>query len=205
VKTTGLFLLTIGCASLMCGITYAGPTNKVSLQTVSESNGKAVRERPHNGEHETQVHGGNDQTGGGRLNEKRDDSNTTDKSDQNTYTGTTRAISRLRLGGSRPKQAPSHHAHSGKEQSADSRRRSTPGNVLDFRQLGLGKSTAVPDRMVNKRTLTVQPPERSAIGGQQFKYGRNSGSSLAIIGGSANATRNTASINGTGMNRKHTN
>lgn len=42
-----------------------------------------------------------------------------------------------------------------------------------------------------------------AIGGQQFESGRNRSAIAAAVGGSADAKRNTSSINGTEVNRRH--
>jgi hypothetical protein len=54
----------------------------------------------------------------------------------------------------------------------------------------------------NNRALSMRPPSVGPLPWPSFKNVRNHSSSPAIIGGSANSTRDTAAINGTGMNRK---
>jgi len=76
------------------------------------------------------------------------------------------------------------------------------GNAMNFQQAGSRKSTGVPERTVNNRSLPVRSPAGFVLSGQQFKNARNRASGLAIIGGPANSARSTAApINGTGLNR----
>lgn len=113
--------------------------------------------------------------------------------------GTTRAVSRRRLGENHPIHSPNEQARSGQKRDAN-RRANTPGTATDFRQIGSNKSTGVPDRMFNRRPLP-RPPAGSAVSGQ-FKNAHNRASGLAIIGGPASSTRSAAAINGTSINRK---
>lgn len=200
-KTACFVLVIAGWAALMCGIAYAIPSNQVSGQAISESREKTI-ERPRGGEHDAQVRGQKDQTGGELSNGNADDFHASDKNDQNGDVGNTRALSRRRLDVGHAKQAPSRQARSVKTQGNTNLRKETPATAVDSRQSGSRKSAGIPDRIVNSRNLPVRPRAIAVLDGPQFKNPRNRGSSLAIRGGPANSTRNTAVINGTGMKRK---
>lgn len=190
-KTTRFFFLMILWAALMHGTSFARPTSQASEPRPSQSRSRTVSVRPSDSNDENQVRGENDQTGSERADQ-----------DLNVPARATKAISEHRASGSHPKQLPNHQARSVKVQATKGLRTDAPATAVDPRQTGASKSVPVPNRMLSNRSLLVRAPAVAALSGQEFKNARNPSASLAISGGPANSTRNTAAINGTNMKRK---
>lgn len=85
------------------------------------------------------------------------------------------------------------------------RERSTPRNVMNVRQPSPGKSASGAAKIANRSSLSVRTASVAALNGTHFKDSHNRGLAPAIIGRTANATKGTAAINGTTINRRHVN
>jgi len=58
-------------------------------------------------------------------------------------------------------------------------------------------------RTADAQASAIRPSTGSAIGGQQFRHGRNLAAVPAALGGSANSRKNTPAINGSEIHGKH--
>ncbi len=67
----------------------------------------------------------------------------------------------------------------------------------------LSKARVVTGRIASAHAPAIGKPAGSAIGGQQFRHGRNLAAVPAALGGSANARRNTPTINGSEIHPRH--
>lgn len=85
------------------------------------------------------------------------------------------------------------------------RERSTPGNVMNVHQSSPGKSAAGAAKIANRSSLSVHTAGVAALNGTQSKDSHNRGVAPAIIGRTANVTKDTAAINGTTVNRRRVN
>src|SRR5579862_1670851 len=85
------------------------------------------------------------------------------------------------------------------------RERSMPGDVTNVHQPSPGKSAAGAAKIADRSSLSVRTAGVAALNGTQFKDSHNRGVAPAIIGRTANATKGTAAINGTTINRRHVN
>jgi len=191
-KTTCLLFLAMSWAALMHGTSDPGPPNQISEQPPSESREKTVSDRPRNG-NDSRVRGEKDQAGGGHSNEKESGNHNADRNGENRPTHITRALLKRRF-----QQPPSNQALSTRKPGNHNPRTNTLGNALDFPMRRPSRSLGLAGKTAGNRSLPVP----AALSGQQFKNAHNRGASLAIIGGPANSTRNTAAVNGTSMNRK---
>lgn len=182
-KTSCLTLVMIGCVVLIHGTGYAFSSNPAPQEQSAESSTK-----PLGSGHATDgapTHAGKGQKNGSVYDGQRTRSHISGKNHPHSRASLTRT--------SRPKQP------------RNGRERSTPGNVMNVHQPSSGKSAAGAAKLANRRKLPVRPPGGAALNGRQFKDSRNRGVGPAIISGTANATKGTAAINGTGTNRRHVN
>lgn len=76
-------------------------------------------------------------------------------------------------------------------------------DALHLEQPTLNKRRVIAGRIANPHTPAVRASTGSAIGGQQFRHGRNLTMISAGLGGSANAKRNTRAINGSEIHHRH--
>jgi hypothetical protein len=86
--------------------------------------------------------------------------------------------------------------------------RSTRGVSRSDDALHVQQPTSTGTRVVTGRIATahaplIRPSTGSAIGGQQFRHGRNLAAVPAALGGSANSKKSTAAINGSEIHSKH--
>ena len=125
-----------------------------------------------------------------------------DRRDSNSYGPATRVAARPRPGDTRPKPVPSHQVATGAKRAIRAPGKNMLRNALDFNQLGGGRPAGVPGRMTNVRSLPVRPPNAAGLSGQQFRDARSRQSSLAILRGTIDATKNTSALAGTSMKRK---
>jgi hypothetical protein len=183
-KVTCLLFLTMTCATLMQGTSYATP----SQQTSAESSANPASDQPHNAKHAAPADDGKRQKEGNPSDEQRDRRHTSDRNHPRSRTSLTAA--------NRPKQLP------------NSRKRSIPGNAMNLHQPGSDKSGgAAKGGLIQNETvnnaLPVRPPSVVRPAVPSLNNVRHRGPNPAVVGGSANAdSRNTGAINGTRMNRK---
>ena len=71
----------------------------------------------------------------------------------------------------------------------------------NIHQSNPGKPVAAAGKIVKTRTPSIPPASGFAIGGQQFRNGRNRDRVPAAIGGAAMTRRSVEAINGSEMNR----
>jgi hypothetical protein len=180
-KTTRFVLPMIVSAVLMYGTSFAGASGQTPAQRRSQSGEKAVSVRPSD---ETKTAG-----------EHRDP-------DLNITPHVTKSIVKHRASVGLPKWVPRHQAGSVKTQATKSTSADMPTTALYPRQTVSSKSVAVPNKTLNGRSGPVRAPTVAALSGQDLRNPRNRTANLAISGGPANSTHNTAAINGTGMKRK---
>jgi len=124
-----------------------------------------------------------------------------DKNDSHRHIGAT-SVTKRPPGERRLKPVPSQQVRSRKKLANNPKTR-VPADAVHFHQAGSSGSTGVPNKLVSNRSVPVHLPRVAALSGQQVMNAHNRASSRAMIGGIANATKSTAVINGTGMNRRH--
>lgn len=183
-KTVCLMLSMIGSAMLVNETSYA-----FALSPASPEQSSLTSAKPPGSDHATDaaVLPGNRQRQkhGTRSDEQRTRRHISDKNHSHSRVNPTKA--------NRPKQL------------RNSRERSTSQNVMNVHQPSSSKPTPGAARIANNRSLPVRSPNVVALNGQQFKNAHNRASSMTTIGGPANPVRNTAAIDGTGINRRHVN
>lgn len=87
----------------------------------------------------------------------------------------------------------------------ESGERPTSENVMGVRQVTSTKPGGSASKVAANRAVPIQPATGTAISGEHVQNGRNRGSIPAAIGGPAGTRRNTATLSGTEVNRKHLN
>lgn len=90
------------------------------------------------------------------------------------------------------------------KQVRNSREPSTSEHVTNVRGPSLSKPP-VGAEIANRRSLPVRAAGVAGLNGTQLKDSHNRGVAPAIIGRTASATKGTAAINGTRINRMHVN
>jgi len=80
-----------------------------------------------------------------------------------------------------------------------------PENVMRGHQLSLTKPASPTSRIGNHSRPPSRPAAGAGISGEQFRNDRQRSVNPAVVSGSVNQKRNTATLNGTNMNRKRLN
>jgi hypothetical protein len=83
--------------------------------------------------------------------------------------------------------------------SADAGNNRQPASDLSARA---SRKAFFDKKQANGHALSIGAPRALSLNGRLLKIVRVRGPSLAIVGGPSNKTKITASVNGTGMNRK---
>jgi hypothetical protein len=99
------------------------------------------------------------------------------------------------------KPALNHQFHSAKTFAAKDLQAQVLQNIPDSHPISRISSSDIPGKAVRNSSNPILS-STVALNGQQFKNPRNPGGRMASSGGSANLTRGTAVINGSGMKRK---
>src|SRR5208283_435 len=183
-KATSLLFLTMSCAALILGTSYAAPCQ----QTSGGSSVNKAGDHPHDAVHSAPPDAGKRRKEGNPSDEQRGPRYASGKNHPRSRASLTAA--------NRPKQLPRN------------RKRSITGNAMNLHQSALDKSGgAATGGLIRNETvknaLPVRPPSvvRSAV--PSLDNVRHRGPNPAVVGGSANSdSRNTGAINGTRMNRK---
>ena len=182
-KAALLLFLAVNCAALMCGTGYAAPFSATSQQQSSQSASKTANNDRQNGEQATPADGGKDQRDGKPSGEHGESRNVSDK---NHASKPGRLVKANRL-----EQLPNNH------------HRSASPDAANFRQPDSDISGSIQNEIANNavhvrpRSGVVRPVVPS------LNNARHRGHNPAAINGSANLDRkNTATIDGTRMNRK---
>jgi hypothetical protein len=184
-----ILILTITCAALMSGTSYASP----SQQTSAESSPTTASNRSHDGHpHDAK------RTAQGDDGKRQEEESPSDEqqalrhaSDQNHL----RSLANL-TSANRPKLIPNSREHS------------TSGNAMKRHQPGLTKSGGVANGglVKNEKIIDARPVQTSSVArsaAPSLNNLRHRGANPAVVGGSAiSESRNTGAINGTRMNRK---
>ena len=182
-KAAHLLFLAINCAALMCGTDYAAPSAVASQQQSSQSASKTASNDQQNGEQAAPADGGKDQRDGRPLDEHGESHHVSDKNHASTPA---RLVRTNRLG-----------------QLANNRHRSASPDAPHFRQPDSDISGSIQNEITNN-ALHVRPRNgvvRPIV--PSLNNARHLGSNPAAINGSAHLDRkNTATIDGTRMNRK---
>lgn len=179
-KAASLMLATIGCAVFIHGTSYAFLPNPASQEQSSES---------------STMSRGSDKSGNATSGENGKRLKIGTHSDERR---TQRHIS----GQKRPPSYASLTKLNRPRPFRNARERSRPINALNGRQPGSSKPAGA-TKFATHRNQWFRTPETDALGGQQLRNGHNRASGTATIGGRVNPPRNTAAINGTGINPRH--
>lgn len=174
-KTTCLALLMIGCTALIHGTSYASSPKPAMQEQSPESSTK----RP-GSDHPTDT--------ASAENGQRTRRRISDKKQSQSRVSPTKV--------NRPRQL---------RQLRNGRERSRPESGMNVHQTSTSKPVAGATRIANHPTVPVHREGAAALNGTQFRDSRNRGAAPAIIGGTASATKGTAAINGTRINRRHVN
>lgn len=178
-----LFLfLAINCAALIWGTGYAAPSGAESQQQSSHSASKTANNDQQSAEQAAPTDGGKDQRDGKPSGEHGESRHVSDK---NHASRPARLVRANRLG-----QVPNNHYPSASRDAAN------------FRQLDSGISGSIQNETANN-ALHVRPRSGVRLVAPSLNNARHRGPNPAAINGSANLDRkNTATIDGTRMNRK---
>lgn len=179
-KAAGLILVTAACV-LSLGLARASATIPPLQQ--SAGNSTPVSGRASNQEQAPTAMQGKEHIEGSRSHQHEGGSHALNKS---------RVRSQARL--PMPRRRSSARNSRGLSRSQDATHTERPT---------LTKPRVTAGRIANLRTPAVRPSTGSAIGGQQFQQRRNLAAIPANLGGSTNAKRNTQSINGSEIHRRH--
>jgi hypothetical protein len=187
-KASYLLFLTMSCAGLMDGTSYAAPSQQVS----AEGSASTASGRSHDAESVAPADDGKRQKeespSAGQSDEQKAPRHASAKNHPRSRVSLTAV--------NRPKQLP------------NSRKRSLPGNAIGLHQLGSDKSGgAVTGELIHHETANNAPPVqptsvvRPTVA--SLHNVRHRGPNPAVVAGSANSnSRNTGAINGTRMNRR---
>jgi len=184
-----VMLLMMSGAVWLRGAGFARQSNATPQPTPSQSGQKTVSDQLHDSNSDRQV-----------QDEKHAGNGDEDRALNSPAHGTSH-VTQPRPNQSRTTLAPRHQARPGKTPVASGLLAETLEDGIGFHQTGSTRSSGVPNRTVNPRSVSVPPPT-VAVNGQQFKSSRDPGARLASSGGPLAATRGTAAINGTNMKRK---
>ena len=199
---TGLLVLTIGCAALMQGTSYASPPQQAPAESSANKNSakpadRLYDDRSHDSERAAPADDGHRRKEGSPAGQSDQPRNRRHASAKN------HPRSRASLAAAnRPKQLP------------NSRKRSLPGNTMKDKSGGAAKGGLIQNERVNN-ALPVGPTSvaRPTVASLNKVLNpalnpapnseRHRGPNPAVVGGPANSTRsNTGAINGTRMNRR---
>ena len=186
-KTICLFLM-IGSIALRPGLGYADPANPASQERASQSASKTASNDQRDGKQAAPSDGGKGQRDGKPSEEYGDGRHVFDKDHPRGRGSLTRA--------NRPTQLPNN------------RERSASRNAMNFLQPGSDRSDgAAMGGLIQNETVRNALRARASSGVrpalQSLNNARHRGPNPAAIGGSSNSDRrNTATVNGTRMNRK---
>ena len=179
-KAAGLILVTAGCV-LSLGLAHASAANPALQQSVgSSSTGNSRASNQGQAPTANQV---KDQMEGGGSHEHGEVGHAFNKP-------RVRSHARLLM----PRRTKPARNARGLSRSHD---------ATHLEQATLTKPRVIAGRIANPHTPAVRASTGSAIGGQQFRHGRNLAAIPAGLGGSANARRNTQAINGSEIHRRH--
>lgn len=187
-KATCLLFLMIGSAALRIGIVYADPASPASQEQAPQSASKTVSNDRHDGEQAAPSDGGKDQRDGKYPEEHGDRQHVFDKDHPHGRGSLTKA--------NRPVHLPNN------------RERFASGNTMNLLQPGSGRSEgAAKEGLMQSgaahNTLRNRPQSDVRPSAPLVTNVRHRGPNPATINGTANSDRrNTATINGTRMNRK---
>lgn len=179
-KAAGLILVIAGCV-LSLGLAHASAANSALQQSSGSST--TVSGRASNQEQAPTANQGKDQM-------------ETSASHQHGESGHSRNKPRVR----------SHARLPMPRRTKPSRNPRSLSRTQDATHLEHATSTkpgVIAGRIANPHTPAVRPSTGSAIGGQQFRHGRNLAAIPAGLGGSANVKRNTQAINGSELHQRH--
>jgi hypothetical protein len=194
-KATELFLLAIGCAALMPVASYAASSQQTSAASstneASANPTSAGRQNDHSQDTEHSASANNEKLQKqGIPDEKRTLRGSSNKTHSRSRTGITAT--------QHPKQLSTGYKR-------------PPGNATNLHQPGSGKAGglatggliqngAVKNAQHVRPTAVVRPNVASL--NPSLNNVRHHGPNPAVVGGPASNSRNTASLNGTGMHRK---
>jgi hypothetical protein len=183
-KAACLLFLTMSCAMLMQGTSYAAP----SQQTSAQSSANTAGVHPHGAEHAVSPDNGKRPKEGNPSDEQRGP--------------------RYASGKNHPRSRASLSAANRHKQLPRSRKSCLPKNAMKLHQSASDKSRgAATGGLIRnetvQNTLPVRPPSVVRAAVPSLDNVRHRGPNPAVIGGAANSdSRNTGAINGTRMNHK---
>lgn len=181
-KRIALVLLFISCVAAN-GIALSSGATPPRQQN-SETSASSSSARPNGSEQSP------------RANESKGQKEATAASDNG---GRSRRVARkLKLPTPARSKSASHPKHVANDVQHD-RERSRSEN---FNSVHPPKPAGGTVRTVNTHNPPIRPTIGSAIDGRQFRLGRNT-AAAPVLGGSANARKNTQALNGTGTARRH--
>jgi len=198
-KTTHLLflilILTMSCAGLMPGTSYAAP----SQQTSAKSSANAASDRSHDVRSHDAEPAASADDGKGQKEGNPSDEQSNAQQDPRRASAENHLRSRALLtAAKRPKQL------------TNSRKHSIPGNAMNLHQPGSKSDGAAKAGLIQNETVNNALPVRprsvvrpTASLNPSLNNVRHRGPNPAVVGGSANSdSRDTGAINGTHMHRK---